>query len=287
MYTRFTSKLILIATLSLVLLSACSPSTPSNTPATSQNSQQKTEDNQKSTETANDKKIIKTALGNIEIPAHPKRVVVQYLMGDLYAMGITPFAVSEIKDEAAFKSLASKSIDLGFHTEWSQEAVLAQDPDLIIVIEKEYYDTYSKIAPTVFIPYDNAMTMEDRLTLLGEIFNEPEKAKEVIANFHENVAQAKEKLKAAGLYDKTITVIGGNKTPYIAGKKYSIGALLYTTLGLTPPQTVQTDVIDKDKYWADLSMEVIHKYSGDYIVYLEENDKEIATQLSGDCFHLM
>lgn len=282
MSKRCKGKLFLIAVICIMLLSACSPSTTSNKETSSPASQQGEQSKEKTTEATNEERVIKTVMGDVKIPAHPKRVVVQYLMGDLYAMGITPLAVSQVNKEAAFKALSTNSIDLGFHTEWGQETVLAQDPDLIIIIEKEKYDMYSQIAPTIYIPYDNDMTMEERLTLLADIFNEPQKAKDVISKFNQNVEQAKAKLKAAGLYDKTITIMGGAKTPYVSGKKYSIGALLYTTLGLNPPQAVQQDVIDKDKYWGDISMEVIDKYSGDYIIYLEETDQEIATQLSGD-----
>lgn len=278
----FKGKLFIIAVVCIMVLSACSTNTSSNKGNSSPASQQGEQNKGKTTEATNEERVIKTVMGDVKIPAHPKRVVVQYLMGDLYAMGITPLAVSEVKEKAAFKALSSNSIDLGFHTNWGPEAVLALDPDLIIIIEKEKYDMYSQIAPTIYIPYEDEMAIEDRVTLWGEVFNEQQRASDVINKFKQNVEQAKAKLKAAGLYDKTITIMGGAKTPYISGKKYSIGALLYSTLGLNPPQLVQQDVIDKDEYWGHISMEVISKYTGDYIVYLEESDQEINAELQND-----
>jgi iron complex transport system substrate-binding protein len=278
----FKGKLFIIAVVCIMVLSACSTNTSSNKGNSSPASQQGEQNKGKTTEATNEERVIKTVMGDVKIPAHPKRVVVQYLMGDLYAMGITPLAVSEVNEKAAFKALSSNSIDLGFHTNWGPEAVLALDPDLIIIIEKEKYDMYSQIAPTIYIPYEDEMAIEDRVTLWGEVFNEQQRASDVINKFKQNVEQAKAKLKAAGLYDKTITIMGGAKTPYISGKKYSIGALLYSTLGLNPPQLVQQDVIDKDEYWGHISMEVISKYTGDYIVYLEESDQEINAELQND-----
>jgi iron complex transport system substrate-binding protein len=278
----FKGKLFIIAVVCIMVLSACSTNTSSNKGNSSPATQQGEQNKGKTTEATNEERVIKTVMGDVKIPAHPKRVVVQYLMGDLYAMGITPLAVSEVNEKAAFKALSSNSIDLGFHTNWGPEAVLALDPDLIIIIEKEKYDMYSQIAPTIYIPYEDEMAIEDRVTLWGEVFNEQQRASDVINKFKQNVEQAKAKLKAAGLYDKTITIMGGAKTPYISGKKYSIGALLYSTLGLNPPQLVQQDVIDKDEYWGHISMEVISKYTGDYIVYLEESDQEINAELQND-----
>jgi iron complex transport system substrate-binding protein len=278
----FKGKLFIIAVVCIMVLSDFSTNTSSNKGNSSPASQQGEQNKGKTTEATNEERVIKTVMGDVKIPAHPKRVVVQYLMGDLYAMGITPLAVSEVNEKAAFKALSSNSIDLGFHTNWGPEAVLALDPDLIIIIEKEKYDMYSQIAPTIYIPYEDEMAIEDRVTLWGEVFNEQQRASDVINKFKQNVEQAKAKLKAAGLYDKTITIMGGAKTPYISGKKYSIGALLYSTLGLNPPQLVQQDVIDKDEYWGHISMEVISKYTGDYIVYLEESDQEINAELQND-----
>lgn len=227
-------------------------------------------------------KIITTQLGDVEIPVNPQRAVVQYLMGDLYALGVIPVGVSQVYEEAAFKEVASKSQDLGFHLDWSPEDVMALNPDIIIVISKEQYKEMSKISPTVYVPYDNNMTIEEHLNFFGEIFDKQEEATKVMEEYHNKIEQAKKELTDANILDKTITIIGGGATnePYVAGAKYATGALVYNTLGLTAPQKIQKEAIETDEYWLDLSMEVLSQYCGDYIIYLEAEENEIEKELA-------
>lgn len=41
------------------------------------------------------------------------------------------------------------------------------------------------------------------------------------------------------------------------------------------PSKVQTDIIDTDKYWGDISMEVLAAYIGDYLIAI--GDTEVPT----------
>ncbi|MFD2879858.1 hypothetical protein ACFTAO_34010 [Paenibacillus rhizoplanae] len=77
------------------------------------------------------------------------------------------------------------------------------------------------------------------------------------------IEEAKLSLKNAGLSDVTITMGEfSDKTNSIAGAKHAVGELMYNQLQMKAPSKVQTDIIDADKYWGQISMEVLPAYMG-------------------------
>lgn len=142
---------------------------------------------------------------------------------------------------------------------------MALNPDLILVINEDYVEKFSKIAPTVYIPYGD-MTQDERLTFIGEVLNRQEEAAAEIEAYHTTLEEAKAKLLQAGFEQYTVSVFEGGFDEMIAmGSKYGTGAIIYAELGLTPPEAVQTNIIDEDTYNALISFEVLQEFSGDFI----------------------
>lgn len=56
------------------------------------------------------------------------------------------------------------------------------------------------------------------------------------------------------------------------------GGIVYKELGLNAPETVQTNIIDKDTYSEMVSFEVLSEYSGDYIIRNTYEDMEDLSQ---------
>lgn len=224
------------------------------------------------TEKAADKKpemhTVKTSEGDVKVPKKPKRVLVQYVIGDAYALGVTPVGISNVLKGSALEDVfdSKKTKDLGAWDAWDEEAVLALEPDLIIVIDKKAVAKLGKIAPTVYMPYDK-LTTEERVTFMGELLGKQPEAKKALADYEKNVATSHDKLMAAG-YDK-LTVSnfeGGLKEMNINGKKYGIGAIAYESLKLKAPEAIQKKIIDKDKFNVAVSLEVLPEYAGDVII---------------------
>ncbi|WAG50944.1 ABC transporter substrate-binding protein [Clostridium tagluense] len=103
-------------------------------------------------------RTISTKLGDVKVPANPKRVIVQYLMGDVISLGIKPVGISEVYTGAAYHNITAGIKDLGHFGSWDVEAVMLLKPDLIITINKEQSEKLSKIAPTVYVPYGDIST---------------------------------------------------------------------------------------------------------------------------------
>lgn len=213
-------------------------------------------------------RIVSTEKGDVEVPAEPKRVVVLYMLGDVVAMGVKPIGVSDVYEGAAFEQDLEGIQTLGKWFEPNPEAVLALDPDLIITPSEETYNLLRDIAPTVFIePFDNKTT-EARMKILGEVFNKEQEVNTLLENFNKKVEESKEKLKAAGVYDKTVSIIeGGEKEmSIVTSKQFGRGSqIIYEYLGMKAPKPIQ-DIIDTGTGSNKVvSLEVLPENMGDYI----------------------
>ncbi|WP_231630170.1 AraC family transcriptional regulator [Lysinibacillus sp. ZYM-1] len=264
-------EIILAAALSLMLLlSACTSNAPVNKGATGSQSETQTQ----TTSNAEAKgmpqtRIVNTLKGDVEVPVNPQRVVVLYLMGDLLALGIKPVGISTLVGEgdAAIASELDGITTLG-DGQPSPEAVLALNPDLIIVTTDEIYDNLHKIAPTLYIPYD--LPVEERMDILGKAFGKEDQAKELLDNFYNKVELSKQKLQQAGILDKTVTVMESNKgsMAVMVGMGYGRGSqIIYQYLGMKAPEIVQQKIetSKNDATSMDVSYEVLTQYAGDYV----------------------
>lgn len=213
-----------------------------------------------------DTRVVSTVLGDVLVPANPQRVLVQYLMGDVLALGVQPVGISEVYDGAAFSEQAKESTDLGHWAEWDPEAVMALEPDLIITADEEQAKELSKIAPAIFVPYGE-ITEEERVKLIGQALNKEKEAEQVLADYKANVESSKQKLKEAGFGDKTVSVFeGGKDSITVMGKLFGTGRVAYDVLSMNAPEAVQTNIIGKDSYSESISFEVLPDYAGDYII---------------------
>ncbi len=208
-------------------------------------------------------RVVSTVMGDIEVPTNPKRIVINYFQGDLLALGVKPLATGNSQGETAFKDEVK---DVKIIEKWESEEIMALEPDLIIVISKEEYEKYKKIAPTIVIPFTE-MSSEERLTLIAEAVGKQEEAKKVINTFYKKVEDSKEKLKKAGVMDKTFTLIEHwDKEIMVFGNKWGRGGeIIYDYLDLKAPEVIEKDIINGDQN-RSISIEILPEYSGDYII---------------------
>jgi len=276
-------EMIVAAAMSLMLLlSACSTGTPANNggtvntvPTQSQQTTHSEVSESQASEQVSQTRTISTVMGDVEVPSNPQRVIVDYLIGDVVALGVTPLGVARVarnEKEPVFINEITDSIKV----KMEPEDVMTLEPDLIILAwGDENYKDLSKIAPTVYIPYGD-MTTEERINFIGDILNKQEEAKAVLNTYAEKIEEAKLALQKAGLSDVTVTMGEySDKNNYIAGSKHAVGNLVYNELQMNAPTKVQTDIIDTDKYWGEISMEVLAAYVGDYVISL--GDTEVPT----------
>lgn len=271
MFRNFNSKTVIAAALSLMLLlSACGTGTPADTGKASATPSQVT-----STQTAEEKtRIVRTVMGDVEVPANPKRVAVAWYVGEVVSLGIVPVLYSGWADEITpFWEMIR---DVPSQQKWDKEMVMSYEPDLIISWQKEDFEKYSAIAP-VIVYEDWETNPVERTRFLGKVFGREEQAEAVISEYEKKLGEAKEKLTSGKFKDKTFSIfedMGG-----ASGARFETasrgGTLLYDALGLKYPDKL-AGLIDKTgKGRGNISYEVLSEYFGDYILwflYGEEDD---------------
>ncbi|WP_326512750.1 ABC transporter substrate-binding protein [Clostridium intestinale] len=212
-------------------------------------------------------RTVSTVRGDVEVPANPKRVIVTYGMGDVLALGVKPVATYDAKGSAYEKEVA----DLPVWEKFEPEEVMQYDPDLIIVVSEEKIDEFSKIAPTVYVPF-TTLSMEERMAFLGEVLNKKEEAAKAVSDFKKKITDAKKELDGKGIMDKKFSIFEGNQKGgvWVYGDKWGRGGdMIYSQLGFKAPDVIQNEIIAKDQY-REISLETIKDYAGDYIVFSGE-----------------
>lgn len=226
-------------------------------------------------------RIISTVMGEIEVPSEPKRVVVDWHLGQVLALDVMPVGVSStLLDYGAFlKPLVSEEVeDIGRDGQVSFEKVLTLSPDLIITWDREAYESYAKIAPTVVFDSTQYDSIHEEITAMGEILNRQEKAEAWLADFDRRKEAARAKIKNVIPEGSTFTIVD-----YVTVPKFVMivgnlgergGKAVYEILGLTPAPKVKTDIIDKKESRIEISWEAVADYVGDYVITLANEDAE-------------
>jgi len=268
--------LIMIA----LLLSACGNAKVETTnkevspPANAQTNSSTTSDDTASgttetTEPIATTKIVKTSKGDIEIPIKPVRIVTDDYLGSLIALGVKPVGTPGLHLKNLYFSEALAGVeDIGDYGKSSIEKILSLQPDLIITAEHDEvkYETLSKVAPTISIPYGELKDAHEELTYFGKLLGREAEAEAWLANYDDRIAKAKAKVDKAIPADATFSIFeDGEKSVWTYGDNFGRGGQpIYQALGRKPPANVADEIMEKQ--WKELSQEILSTYAGDYII---------------------
>jgi iron complex transport system substrate-binding protein len=222
--------------------------------------------------------IVSTVVGDVEIPSSPQRIIVDWNIGHLLALGVTPVGVPySLLDYGVFlKELLPDTVeDIGSHQEVSLEKMMSLDPDLIITWDAKLFETYSKIAPTLVFNTNQYNSIDEEVKALGEMLNLQEEAAIWNKTFDERVNAARKKVSEAVPAGATFTIVEYNwdSTVLVMGNSGNRGGkAVYDLLGLTPTPKVKEDIIDKNEWSLTISWELLDQYTGDYIIDLRAHD---------------
>lgn len=259
------------AVLSLGALSACS-------------------DDSDDSDSSGDTKTVTDARGEVEIPADPQRVaafdnrIFQVLEDwdvDLVSAPVTliPDSITKYHDDTEIH-------DTGSHREPNLEELVAAEPDLIITGYRysSQYDKMKELLPDTPIldltfdqdptntdrdapkTQDTESTLKDITSLIGEVFNKQDEAKDIEAKFDET----KDKAKAA--YNKDETVMGlvtsGGDINYAAPSTGRSVGPIFDMLELTPSYDHEGST---DHQGDDISVEAIADSKPNWIMVLDRD----------------
>ncbi|MDF2935966.1 MAG: hypothetical protein K0Q90_1339 [Paenibacillaceae bacterium] len=277
MQTKSKANMLLTAALGLTLiLSACggtgtgtdagASGSPMSSPAASEQAVKAPESGTR---------IVKTVKGDIEVPAHPQKVAVNWYLGDICALGIKPVAFSGWKQ--ATMPFYAKLDGIEALKPWEAENIMTFEPEVIVTYKAEEFDKLSKVAPVIVI--EESLPAEDRLLFLGQALGREAEAKAVVENFRKKLEEAKVKLTSNEFANKTFSIMEDwGPSGDWSGVAYETGSrggnLVYDYLGLKKPAKLEELIASNKKGRATLSYEVAHEYFGDYILWFRQEGKE-------------
>ncbi|MFJ7665260.1 iron-hydroxamate ABC transporter substrate-binding protein [Lysinibacillus sp. NPDC097162] len=215
--------------------------------------------------------------GPIEVPAHPKRVVVLTgNAGDLISFGVNIVGVDEwSKASPLFKEQLE---DVTTVSDEDLETIIELEPDLIIGdSDNNNLDRLKKIAPTVTYTYNKVDYLTQHLEI-GKLVNKEKEAQDWIDDFKNRATTVGNKIKAKVGENSTVTVMESyDKDIGILGNSWGRGTeVLYQAMGLKMPEKVK-EMTSKEGYYM-ISSEVLPDYVGDYLVVSKYNDQDNSYQ---------
>ncbi len=245
-------RFIVITTILLLVLSACSKESKNDTDA-------------------NDLVAYKDdSGGTVMVPKHPERIVVHAnsYAGYTLALGVTPVGLSDFAMKNDYFADYIKDVtNIG---DKPLEAILELKPDLIIAFTTTPdLEELEKIAPTVV--YEPVKRdFKEQLVEIGKLIGKEEEADKWIADWNAKIEADKKNVQEK-IGSSTISILGvGDKEVIAYGNRYSRGGeIIYDELELTAPEAVQKYAIEGQGY-AALSLEKLNEYAGDYI-FIEDN----------------
>lgn len=250
----------------LLVISACGKDNSTSEPGSDSN-QKKQED-----------LVLDSEMGEVNIPKNVERIIAAYHEDTLLALGITPVVKwsigKSIQDylETDLKDIPS--------IEWNLplEQVLDADPDLIILennldsYEGNYAD-YNKIAPTYVMKKDTTEDWRNQIEVFGEILGKEDKAKDILANYEEKIAEASANIKDS-VGNETVAAI------WVTGDQFFLfeedrhsAEVLYSELGINPPALVE-ELGEAKEAWNPISIEKLSELDADHVFLLASEGEQ-------------
>ncbi|MFE2595576.1 ABC transporter substrate-binding protein [Streptomyces sp. NPDC057617] len=231
-----------------------------------------------------DPRTVKTVMGDVEVGAAPRRVVVldTDALDSAVTLGVTPVGATTVVDKAPFSTYLPadklKGIKpVGLIAEPNLEAIAALKPDLILsskVRDEKNYASLSKIAPTVFSD-TTGPTWRENFQLHADALGRKNEAAAVVADYDAHVKRLTEALGGAAKAKETkvgfVRFVEGADTRLYLNDTF-VGSV-FKDLQVGRPANQDTT-----GFSLDVSPEQIDKANADVIFYSTYGDPKKAKE---------
>lgn len=200
----------------------------------------------------------------------PKRIVALQFYGDLLALGVKPIA-AEIHAMNNSLLVSKELVGVrGFELpvgsddpDWS-----GLEADLVIAptyLSPRQLKSLEKLGPLVSVECDKMDRLE-QIRLIGRLLGEEGKAEAWISRYRMKIDSAKQRLSTIIESGETVAVyeIRQDNGIYIWNHTARGVYNLYPMLGLTPPDKVRTDVLERNDHLC-ISLSDLPKYAADHM----------------------
>ena len=214
-------------------------------------------------------RVFSTVKGDVTIPAQPQTIVSDYYLGEFLALGVKPVIASPYSLSNPFLKDYTDGIQPLSITssETALEMIIEVQPDLIVTLSEADYENFSKIAPTVYIPYGN-YSDEELFYYIADMLGKREEAEQYMASFEADVLAVRDEVQAAvGGRSVSLVEVWPSEV-YVMGSHFARGGrILFDLWQLKAPQPVQERMVDGDTSYEVISLELLPEYAGDIIFY--------------------
>ncbi|GGG64585.1 AraC family transcriptional regulator [Paenibacillus radicis (ex Gao et al. 2016)] len=210
------------------------------------------------------------------------KVVALYYAGILMSMGVKPVGANLTwwGGSDFLKDQEKEVVDVGAPP--SLEMIAELQPDLILMNDQhlQHYDQFSKIAPSVVIPYDGKRNVYEDIRLVGSLIDNTQAAEQFIARYERSAAASRAKIAAAGIAqgNQTATIIrveGGGSRFSVFGDNYGrSGWAIYRGLGLKAPAKVRQLIDSGVQILQNMPIAILPDYAEttDYLFVINEGE---------------
>lgn len=160
--------------------------------------------NEPSISNENTTRIVSTVMGDIKVPVNPERVVVNWYIGDVFALGLNVVGHNAWEqDTMPFYDKFASSTKI---ENWEPEEVMSLKPDLIITYSEDDFEKFKKIAPVLVIPELNINSLE-RVKIIGEATGQKAEAEAAVTKFETKLEDAKKTFNSGDFEGKTFSIM--------------------------------------------------------------------------------
>jgi iron complex transport system substrate-binding protein len=222
-------------------------------------------------------RTIQTSMGEVTVPAKPERVVVDWSLGEVLALGLTPMGTPHTlvdSNRLLGQYMCSETQDIGNHNQVSIEKVLELEPDLIITWDRRAFASFARIAPTVLYQSDDYRTVGEGITAMGHILNRSEEAVKWHAEYERRACHVRDSLLRQRKERQTFTMIDpnwGRDIQVVGNAATRGGRAAYGLLGLQPTQKVWQELFKQGRESIWIDQQEISEYTGDYLLVLRSD----------------
>ncbi|MDT9720074.1 AraC family transcriptional regulator [Paenibacillus sp. ClWae2A] len=224
-------------------------------------------------------RILATSMGEIMIPNKPSRVVVDWNLGEVLALGVTPLGAphSLIESNQMLEPYIYDQVqDIGNHNFISLEKVLELEPDLIITWNPAAYASYARIAPTVVYGGNGYASVAEEIREMGRILNRHTEAETWIKEYGRRVHTLQQTITGKVSAEKTFTVIDpnwGEHITLVGNTGTRGGKAAYGLLNLKPAGKVRQELLEPGLEYLDIARSAVGGYLEDYLLVLDNGPR--------------
>lgn len=219
----------------------------------------------------------------VEVEKNPEKVVV-FDFGMLDSMKALDLPVAGVPKDSLPTYLEEYDAEdyehVGGLKEPDFEAIHAMDPDLIIIStrQRNAYEDFSEIAPTIYVELDTDNYMESfehNVGLLGKIFDKEDKVQKEVDKVNEQLTELQD--KAENTEEDALVVLsnGGKVSAFGPGSRFG---MVHEVFGVKPAD----ENVEVAQHGQNVSFEYIVDLDPDYLFVIDRdavvNDQPMAQE---------